>query len=73
MSTPWFARLLTRSARQSVCIRPPTAQLTIRRAASTKHPKGFVPPTWEDLTELRERVQEFTSEALNYEKFGPVF
>ena len=32
------------------------------RAASTssKHPKGFVPPTTEDLSELRERVQEFT-------------
>ncbi|KAK5296082.1 hypothetical protein LTR55_003851 [Exophiala xenobiotica] len=33
------------------------------RAASTstsKHPKGFTPPTTEDLYELRERVQEFT-------------
>lgn len=25
-----------------------------------KHPKDFVPPTEEDLLELRERVQEFT-------------
>jgi len=34
--------------------------LSIRRAASSKHPKGFVPPTQEDLNELRESVQEFT-------------
>lgn len=34
------------------------------RAASTvsKHPKGFVAPSQADLEELRERVQEFTSE-----------
>lgn len=32
------------------------------RSISTKHPKGFVAPTEEDLNELRERVQEFTSE-----------
>jgi isovaleryl-CoA dehydrogenase len=31
-----------------------------RRNASSKHPKNFEPPTSEDLTELRERVQEFT-------------
>ena len=30
-----------------------------QRAASTKHPKGFVPPTQEDLDELRERTIEF--------------
>lgn len=29
------------------------------RCASTKHPKGFVPPTQEDLDELRERTVEF--------------
>ena len=32
-----------------------------KRAASSKHPRGFAPPTADDLTELRERVQEFTS------------
>lgn len=31
-----------------------------QRAASSKHPNGFVAPTYEDLIELRERVQEFT-------------
>ncbi|CAK7274167.1 hypothetical protein SEPCBS57363_006022 [Sporothrix epigloea] len=30
------------------------------RFASSKHPKGFVPPSPDDLEELRERVQEFT-------------
>ncbi|KAJ9666169.1 hypothetical protein H2201_003602 [Coniosporium apollinis] len=36
------------------------APICQRRAASSKHPKGFVPPAKEDLDELRERVQEFT-------------
>ncbi|KAF2279603.1 aromatic compound dioxygenase [Westerdykella ornata] len=31
-----------------------------RRHASTKHPKGFVPPTQAELQELRESVQDFT-------------
>lgn len=31
-----------------------------QRLASTKLPKGFIPPAAEDLVELRERVQEFT-------------
>lgn len=31
------------------------------RSVSTKHPTGFVPPSEDDLLELRERVQEFTS------------
>ena len=31
-----------------------------QRNASSKHPKGFEPPTATDLAELRERVQEFT-------------
>ncbi|KAI1391996.1 acyl-CoA dehydrogenase NM domain-like protein [Hypoxylon trugodes] len=33
---------------------------TRRYASSSKHPKGFAPPTPSDLAELRERVQEFT-------------
>ncbi|ROV95449.1 hypothetical protein VMCG_08500 [Cytospora schulzeri] len=31
-----------------------------RWASTSKHPKGFTPPTQADLEELRERVQEFT-------------
>ena len=69
MSTPGallrgVARPLARSALHG----PHTtsrAHRTAIRAASTststsnKHPKGFTPPTTEDLYELRERVQEF--------------
>ncbi|KAF2803383.1 uncharacterized protein BDZ99DRAFT_512158 [Mytilinidion resinicola] len=40
--------------------KPAFTPLNTRRAASSKHPKGFVPPTKEDLNELRESVQEFT-------------
>jgi isovaleryl-CoA dehydrogenase len=38
-----------------------------RRNASSKHPKGFEPPTSEDLSELRERVQEFTRREITEE------
>ncbi|RMZ91213.1 hypothetical protein DV736_g1531, partial [Chaetothyriales sp. CBS 134916] len=39
----------------------PLARLGRRQASSSasKHPPGFVPPTTEELQELRERVQEF--------------
>lgn len=30
-----------------------------QRAASTKHPKGFSPPTSDELAELKERTREF--------------
>lgn len=35
---------------------------TYVRLASSKHPTGFVPPTRDDLGELRERVQDFIGE-----------
>ncbi|KAL2023542.1 hypothetical protein VTK56DRAFT_2150 [Thermocarpiscus australiensis] len=38
-----------------------------RRHASSKHPKGFEPPSPSDLAELRERVQEFTRRELTEE------
>lgn len=31
------------------------------RSISTKHPTGFAPPSEDELLELRERVQDFTS------------
>src|SRR5271155_2937387 len=44
-----------------VRFKPHAAFSTIQhRHASSKHPKGFEPPTVTDLAELRERVQEFT-------------
>ncbi|PTU25280.1 hypothetical protein P175DRAFT_0554527 [Aspergillus ochraceoroseus IBT 24754] len=39
---------------------PKTLIPAVRTLATTKHPKGFVPPSEDDLVELRERVQEFT-------------
>lgn len=54
-------RLLSRGVIQICRHRPVSTPLNIRRAASSKHPKGFVPPAKEDLDELRDRVQEFTS------------
>ena len=54
-----FPRVIAQVARLQATTTAPSLQF--RRLASTKHPKGFVPPTDEDLTELRERVQEFTS------------
>ena len=65
MSTSNVSRALTNTIRQIGRLRPRPLQINTKRAASTKHPQGFVPPTAEDLTELRERVQEFTSEILN--------
>ncbi|RMJ26239.1 Isovaleryl-CoA dehydrogenase [Aspergillus sp. HF37] len=52
--------LLRSSSRTLFRPRKPALQIPALRSLSTKHPSGFVPPTDEDLTELRERVQEFT-------------
>lgn len=54
-------RLLTRSVRQVCKNQVPRAALNASvRHASTKHPKGFTPPSQADLDELRESVREFT-------------
>ena len=58
-------RVLLRSATRSLprpnkCVFVPANTLLQRRHASSKHPKAFVPPSNEDLQELRDRVQEFT-------------
>jgi isovaleryl-CoA dehydrogenase len=42
----------------------PTVQ---QRNISSKHPKGFEPPSHEELSELRERVQEFTRREITEE------
>jgi isovaleryl-CoA dehydrogenase len=41
-------------------MRTPLIYTPASRSLATKHPKGFVPPTEDELLELRERVQEFT-------------
>lgn len=62
MSSPHIARSITNTIRHLGRSRPRPFHTTVQRAASTKHPRGFVPPTTDDLAELRERVQEFTRE-----------
>ncbi|PWY96435.1 acyl-CoA dehydrogenase NM domain-like protein [Aspergillus sclerotioniger CBS 115572] len=54
---PFFVR---NSSRTLARWRKPFIQPPALRTLVTKHPKDFVPPTEEDLVELRERVQEFT-------------
>ncbi|KAK3943144.1 acyl-CoA dehydrogenase/oxidase [Diplogelasinospora grovesii] len=53
-----------RSQAQLLRAAAPTTQT---RHASSKHPKGFEPPSQSDLAELRERVQEFTRRELTEE------
>ena len=61
MASPILARPMSLAIRQLCRNRPVLLPRQLERCASTKHPKGFVPPTSEDLDELRERVQVFTS------------
>lgn len=61
MSSTAVSQALTNALRQVGRSRHRFHTSTFKRAASTKHPRSFVPPTIEDLTELRDRVQEFTS------------
>ncbi|EAL91706.1 isovaleryl-CoA dehydrogenase [Aspergillus fumigatus Af293] len=52
---------LFRTSSRTLCrIRTPLIYTPASRSLATKHPKGFVPPTEDELLELRERVQEFT-------------
>ncbi|KAK3075799.1 hypothetical protein LTR53_000624 [Teratosphaeriaceae sp. CCFEE 6253] len=54
------AALLFRPALRPLRAPRPAFFATQLRHASTKHPKGFSPPTQDDLDELRERTIEFT-------------
>ena len=60
MSSLLVPRALHNSICQIVRSKPNHYGLIRKRSASTKHPRGFAPPSVEDLSELRERVQEFT-------------
>ncbi|KAI4215317.1 MAG: hypothetical protein LQ351_002217 [Letrouitia transgressa] len=60
MASPVNPRTLSNTIRQVAKSRPRVHAEVFRRAASTKHPQGFVPPSNGELQELRERVQEFT-------------
>ena len=75
MATLRTSRALARSAKTATslsALRPRPrfslpATLVQTRSASSKHPKDFEPPTSDNLTELRERVQEFTRRELTEE------
>ena len=73
MCTSHVARTITHTIRQvrRSGLRP--FHLTPQRALSTKHPKDFVPPTKDDLTELRDRVQDFTRKSCPCLLQGMVF
>jgi isovaleryl-CoA dehydrogenase len=60
-------RSLSRPASQFHAIKPQILSTIQYRNASSKHPKGFEAPTSADLTELRERVQEFTRREISGE------
>ncbi|TVY94380.1 Isovaleryl-CoA dehydrogenase, mitochondrial [Lachnellula willkommii] len=55
------------ATRPTIPLRLTTQSLISRRNASSKHPKGFEPPSPSDLIELRERVQEFTRREITEE------
>ncbi|RAL12692.1 isovaleryl-CoA dehydrogenase [Aspergillus homomorphus CBS 101889] len=57
---PRLPSLLRTSSRTVARRIHPLIQSPALRTLATKHPKDFVPPTEDDLLELRERVQEFT-------------
>lgn len=60
MASAGIPRALSNTIRQIGRSRPGIYGEAFKRAASTKHPKNFSPPSSEELTELRERVQDFT-------------
>ncbi|KAF3406899.1 Isovaleryl-CoA dehydrogenase [Talaromyces pinophilus] len=60
MSSKHLSRLLLRPSRSAVARGArPLRSPAWSRHHSTKHPKGFVPPTDDDLVQLRESVQDF--------------
>lgn len=62
----WTQCLRSSSKRPALANRIPliTASTQKQRNASSKHPKEFVPPTNEDLLELRERVRIFAKKEI---------
>ncbi|EEA23827.1 hypothetical protein TMatcc_006900 [Talaromyces marneffei ATCC 18224] len=61
MSSKHLSRLLLRPSRPVVASGArPLRGPAWSRQHSTKHPKGFVPPTDDDLIQLRESVQDFS-------------
>ncbi|EGD88042.1 hypothetical protein H112_04520 [Trichophyton rubrum D6] len=60
MASSVLPRFLGRSApRVTLATRRQFVPVSAWRAASTKHPQGFTPPTEDELNELRDTVREF--------------
>ncbi|EFE37317.1 thermophilic desulfurizing enzyme family protein [Trichophyton verrucosum HKI 0517] len=60
MASSALPRFLGRSApRATLAARRQFVPVAAWRAASTKHPQGFTPPTEDELNELRDTVREF--------------
>ncbi|KAI0116586.1 acyl-CoA dehydrogenase NM domain-like protein [Hypoxylon sp. NC0597] len=62
LSRPALGQSLPSYAKAPVALSP-----QLRHYASSKHPKDFAPPSSADLSELRERVQEFTRREITEE------
>ncbi|KAL8811554.1 MAG: hypothetical protein Q9200_001697 [Gallowayella weberi] len=60
MASASVPRALTNTIHLVCRARPRIYAEAFKRAASSKHPTGFSPPSPDELTELRERVQDFT-------------
>lgn len=62
MASPILPRFIGRTAsRATLAARRQLVPVAAWRAASTKHPQGFAPPTEDELNELRDTVREFAS------------
>ncbi|KAM5468844.1 putative isovaleryl-CoA dehydrogenase [Microsporum audouinii] len=60
MASPILPRFIGRTAsRATLAARRQLVPVAAWRAASTKHPQGFAPPTEDELNELRDTVREF--------------
>ncbi|KAF1343888.1 isovaleryl-CoA dehydrogenase [Delphinella strobiligena] len=59
MSLSLTTRIMLSAARLRPSTRVQSRLLQRHRPISTKHPNGFVPPTRDDLEELRDRTREF--------------
>ena len=70
LSASTFSSSLRPRTRPPSLLSHPTSIVPSRFLATVKHVPNFKPPSTEDLSELRERVREFTSRLLSTEHTG---
>lgn len=66
MSLSLTTRIMLSAARLRPSTRVQSRLLQRHRPISTKHPNGFVPPTRDDLEELRDRTREFARKSSHF-------